>query len=138
MEVLVSQEIEAPADRLWAVVADFGNVAWMKGVSRCEVDGDGAGMVRSIFAGDGPPINERLEFVDETGRRLGYEIPENVPLPVDDYHAEMVVVDLGGSRSRLEWSCTAVPKGVGEDEARKSVEAMYGVLISWVKEYAEA
>jgi hypothetical protein len=138
IEVLVSQEIDAPADRLWAIVAAFGNVSWMKGISRCDVEGEGTGMVRSIYAGDAPPINERLEFVDESGRRLGYEIPENVPLPVDDYHAEMAVTDLGGGRSRLAWSCRAVPKGVSDDAARAAVEGMYGVLIGWVKAHAES
>jgi len=138
VEVTVSEEIEAPADRLWAIVADFGNVAWMKGVSRCDVTGEGAGMVRSIHAGNGPPLAERLEFVDESARRLGYEIPERVPPPVADYHAQMAGVGLGGGRSRLDWTCKAVPAGIDENAARKAVEGLYAVLISWVKEHAEA
>lgn len=138
LEVTVSGEIEAPADRLWAIVADFGNVAWMKGVSRCEVKGAGPGMVRAIFVGDGPPLHEVLEFVDTPARRLGYTIPENVPMPVRDYHAEMAVVDLGGGRSRLDWTCHAEPEGADLATAKAAVEGMYGVLLSWVKAHAEA
>ena len=138
IEVRVSGGIEASAERLWKIVRDFGNVEWMKGVTRCEVKGEGPGMVRSIFAGDGPSVNEQLEFIDEEGKRLGYAIPENVPMPVADYHAEMAVVDLGDGKSRLDWSCKATPEGAGADEAKATVQGMYGVLISWIKEHAEA
>jgi len=138
-EVTVSAEIEASADQLWAIVADFGNVDWMQGVSRCEVKGEGPGMVRGIFvAEDGPRLNEVLEFVDTEARRIGYTIPENVPMPVTDYHSEMAVVDLGNGRSRLDWTCKAEPDGVEVEAAKTVVEGMYGVLVGWVKAHAEA
>jgi hypothetical protein len=50
-------------------------------------------------------------------------------MPVRNYHATMKVVDLGGGRSRLEWSSTWEPDGVSEEQARAAVEGMYtGVL----------
>ena len=102
VEVLVKAEVAAPADRLWKLVADFGDVSWMNGVSRSEVDGSGVGMVRSIYAGDAPPVREQLESLDETQRRIGYTITEGNPLPVKDYHAAMQVFADGPERSRLE------------------------------------
>ena len=45
-------------------------------------------------------------------------------------------VDLGEGRSRLEWACKFTPAG-DEAAAKVSVEGMYGVLISWVKEAVE-
>jgi hypothetical protein len=139
LEVTVSAEVDAPADRLWAIVADFGNVDWMQGVSHCEVKGAGPGMVRGIFVSqDGPALNEVLEFVDSEARRIGYTIPENVPMPVTDYHSEMAVIDLGDGRSRLDWTCRAEPDGVEADVAKSAVEGMYGVLVGWVKAHAEA
>jgi hypothetical protein len=118
-EALVQVEIEAPVDRLWALVADFGQIGWMKGIAKVEVKGSGVGMVREIHAaGSDKPVVEVLESMDEGARRIGYAIPENVPLPVDDYHATCTAVDLGDGRSRLDWGCSFTPKGV---------------LISWVK-----
>jgi len=50
-------------------------------------------------------------------------------MPVRDYRATMKVVDLGGGRSRLEWSSTWEPDGVTEAKALESVAGMYtGVL----------
>ncbi len=43
--------------------------------------------------------------------------------------ATMKVIDLGGGRSRLEWSSTWEPDGASEADALKVVEAMHtGVL----------
>jgi hypothetical protein len=50
-------------------------------------------------------------------------------MPVRDYRATMKVVDLGGGRSRLEWSSTWEPDGVSEKRARAAVQGLYtGVL----------
>ena len=139
IEVLVTTEVEASADALWSIVSDFGTVDWMNGVSKVEIEGEGPGMVRLIFASpDGPPIREQLESIDEDARCLRYGIPEGNPLPVDDYHSHMTVVDLGDGRSRLDWGCSAVAKGTDEAAAQATVEGMYGVLVSWVKAKAEA
>ncbi len=138
IEILVQGEVEASADALWAIVADFGTVDWMMGVNKVELEGEGPGMVRLIYAlPDAPPVREQLESVDEEARCLRYCIPEGNPLPVDDYHSHMTVVDLGAGRSRLDWGCTAVARGIEEAAAKAAVEQMYGVLLSWVKAKAE-
>jgi hypothetical protein len=133
-EALVRVEIAAPVEKLWSLLADFGEIGWMQGVSKVEVKGSGVGMVREIYAiGAAAPVVEVLESKDEAARQIAYTIPENIPLPVDDYHATCVAVDLGDGRSRLDWGCTFTPKGTDEASAKAQVEAMYNVLISWVK-----
>ena len=132
-EVSVSLEIEASADDLYAFLADFGEVGWMQGVTRVEVDGSGVGMRRAIYAGGDTAVLEVLESLDPERRKVGYAIPENNPMPVDDYHAVCTAEDLGNGRSRLVWACTYEPKGVDEATAKATVEGMYGVLTGWVK-----
>jgi hypothetical protein len=133
-EALVQVEIEAPVDALWRLVSSFGEIDWMQGISKVEVKGSGVGMVRQIYAAHSDvPVVEVLESVDEDARRIGYTIPENIPLPVDDYHASCTAVDLGNGRSRLDWGCQFTPMGMDEASAKAQVEAMYNVLISWVK-----
>lgn len=136
-EVLVRAEIEAPVAALWKTLADFGEVGWMKGVSRVEVIGQGPGMVRNIYAGGDKAVREVLESIDEKARRIGYTITENNPMPTSEYHATCTAVDLGNGRSRLDWACHFTPKGMDEAKAKATIEAMYGVLISWVKESVE-
>ena len=111
---------------------------WMQGVTKVEVTGSGVGMVRRIYAGAGDPVVEVLESVDEAAKQIGYAIPENNPMPVDDYHATCTAIDLGEGRSRLDWACTFEPKsGVEEAAATATVKAMYGVLVGWVKDGVE-
>ena len=103
-EVMVSGEMEVPVEALWKLLADFGSVGWMQGVTDVKVEGQGVGMVRAISAGDGEAILEELESVDEDAQRIGYTITRNNPMPVSDYHAHCTAVDLGDGRSRLDWS----------------------------------
>jgi hypothetical protein len=130
-------EIDAPADVVYELLADFGDVGWMRGVTRVEVEGKGPGMRRSIFAGGDEAVVEELESVDPGALRVSYTIPHNNPLPVADYQASCTAVDLGGGRSRLDWEADFTPVGVDEDAAVARVEAMYGVLIGWVKSALE-
>jgi hypothetical protein len=136
-EVSVSGEIDASVEKLWQCVAAFGDVSWMKGVSKVEVKGEGPGMVRVIHAGGGEPIHEVLESLDPGSRCLGYTITQNNPMPVSDYHATCSVVDLGDGRSRLDWGCRFEPKGADEAVVRASIEGLYGMLIGWLKESVE-
>ena len=132
-EIVVSGEINVPAERLWALLLDFGSVGWMQGVTQLEVQGEGEGMSRIIGEGD-QAIVEVLESIDEGAQQIGYTITQNNPMPVSDYHARCKAVDLGEGRSRLDWSCEFTPaEGTDEDSARAALQVMYDLLISWVR-----
>ncbi|MFP6641202.1 MAG: SRPBCC family protein [Myxococcota bacterium] len=137
-EVMVSGEISVPVEQLWKLLLDFGSVGWMQGVSDVKVEGEGVGMVRAIFAGEGEAILEELESVDADAQCIGYTISRNNPMPVSDYHALCTAVDLGDGRCRLDWGCTFSPAGTDEATAVATVEGMYGVLIGWVREALES
>jgi len=139
IEVRVEGEFEVPAARLWKVVEDFGNVGWMQGVSKVEVEGEGIGLTRDIHAGGGPPISEVLERLEPEAMTLGYTIGASNPMPVTDYHSTMQVEDAGEGRSRLVWSCTCEAKEEGGTVAAKGmVESIYGVMMGWLREHLEA
>jgi hypothetical protein len=128
-EFRIEGDFEISADALWGVVRDFGEVSWLPGDPDFEAEGDGVGMIRTIRTPPLPTVRERLEAIDEAGCAIHYTIIDGNPMPVCDYHATMKVVDLGGGRSRLEWSSTWEPDGVSEEQARTAVEGMYtGVL----------
>ena len=122
-------DFEISAEALWSAVRDFGNVSWLPGDPDFESEGDGVGMIRTIRTPPLPTVREQLKAIDEADRAIHYTVIDGNPMPVRDYQATMKVVDLGGGRSRLEWSSTWEPEGVSEADALKVVEAMYaGVL----------
>jgi len=132
--IQVKQELPVPADKLWNLVADFGNVPWIPGGENVRLEGKGPGMVR-IFAGPNGEIRERLESVDAAKKSLVYTIPQGVPFPVTGYRATMAVADAGKGRSTLTWTCECQPAGVTEAEASKAIEGMYGLMIGWIRDH---
>lgn len=133
LEVTVGQDSDLSAEVVYELLADFGNTSWMNGVAKTEVEGDGVGMVRSIFtAPDAAPVREMLTERDDLKRKVAYTIPENNPMPVDDYAASVVVTEMGNG-CRVEWSATFVAKeGVDDETAKATLTGMYGVLIGWL------
>ena len=133
-KIQVKQELPTPADELWKLVADFGNVPWIPGGENVRLEGRGPGMVR-IFAGPNGEIRERLESVDAARRSLVYTIPQGVPFPVTGYRATMAVADAGKGKSTLTWTCECKAAGVSEAEAAKIIEDMYGMMIGWIRDH---
>jgi hypothetical protein len=132
--VSVKESLGFPAQKVWELVSDFGNVSWIQGLGKSEVQGRGPGMVRILHAGDGPAIHERLESLDAARRTLTYTIPENIPFPVSDYRATMTVREAGPGASELEWSCELTPKGIPDAQAVAMMEGMYKTMIGWLRE----
>lgn len=131
--VVVTGEFDTPADRLWRLVADFGNVDWIPGMAGVRVEGAGPGMIRYLPAGEAA-VHERLERIDEAARSIEYTIPVNNPLPVADYRATMQVEDVG-SGCRLVWSCTFEAAAGQETEAQQMVRGLYEMMIGWMRDH---
>jgi hypothetical protein len=132
----VTRTLDVPADRLWKLVANFGDTSWMPGPPQVKLIGSGPGMERRIQGPD-KAIHERLEFVDAASRTVAYTIPVNVPFPVTGYRAIMRV-RAAGAGSELDWSATFTPAGVSESDARKAIEGMYGLMIGWIEARVKA
>jgi hypothetical protein len=132
--VHVKERLEVPAQRVWERISDFGDTSWFQGLTKAEVEGRGPGMVRKLYAGDGPPIEERLESVDAGARTLRYTIPKGIPFPISDYRATMRVRETGAAASELEWSCELTPKGIPEAQAVAMLEGMYRTMIGWLRD----
>ena len=131
-EARVKQAIAAPADKVWALVADFGNTSWMPGGGGdVEVVGSGPGMARIISAGD-RKIREVMESADAETRTLVYTIPEGVPFPVNGYRSTVRVTG-DDSSAELEWSCTFEPEG-DEAQTTQMIEGMYSTMVGWIRD----
>jgi hypothetical protein len=123
--VKVSERVEADADAVWGLLRDFGGVdRYAQGLESCTLEGSGVGAVRTLRMAGGVQIQERLESLDDAGRRLSYAIVGESPLPVDDYLATIVVAEEDGG-CRVEWSSTFEPRGIPVEKVAPLVEGIY-------------
>src|SRR5208283_3159779 len=100
--VTVKVNIPVAADQVWQTLRDFGGMdKWAFGVASLSLSGMGLGAVRTISFQDGAEVVERLESLDDAGRRLSYTILEST-LPVEGYVASLTVRDLGPAGCEVE------------------------------------
>src|SRR5436309_3333862 len=119
--VAVSRVIDAPVERVWALVSDFGRLdRWTLEPITCTLEGEGVGAVRTV---DAPRrhVRERLDALDDTARRLSYSFVDAVPLPVDDL---VSTIEVRGADAQCEvhWSAVGTPQHDG------AIAAVAGVM----------
>ena len=133
-EVLVSDEIDAPAAAVWSIMGDFGGVAsWSKGIESCEVEGDGVGAVRTLTMPGGVQIRERLESHDDSTHTFQYSIVEPSPLPATGYLATVAITAIDEQRARIDWSSTFEPSADAE-QVRGLIQGIYTGGIAALKQ----
>jgi hypothetical protein len=135
VEVRVERDLEFGAQEIWAIIADFGNVSWVPGVEKVELEGEGIGMVRHLTVPVYPQLHERLEAIDHEKMILDYSIPAVAYLHLKDYRARAEVSELGSERCRLVWSGIAEVDGVDDEQAIAETEAFYGSIMDWICDY---
>lgn len=133
-QVSVTKTIGAPADRVWAMVSEWGGTSkWVPGVGPVTVEGSGVGALRSadLDPATGFPgrVSERLERFDSDAMHFRYRIIGESPLPVTDYVAEMRVEAEGAGAARVTWSSTWEAAGRPEAEIRGLLEGLYQVSL---------
>jgi hypothetical protein len=141
-EVLVIDEVTAPAATVWDLVKEFGGILkWSAGaVESVTVEGDGVGAVRTLSIVGGATLQEKLEAYDESGRSFSYSFVGEVILPVADYYATLTIRDgaAGPGSSRVEWGSTFEPKEIPEAQAVSMIEGIYKNGIGGIKQALEA
>ncbi len=104
-----SAVIDAPADKVWALVRDFNGLPkWHPAIAKSEIEGgppgDRVGCVRRFTLKDGGGLlREKLLTLSDSGRTLTYNILVS-PMPVANYVATMRVTPITvGNRALAEW-----------------------------------
>lgn len=126
--------IAAPAESVWKTISDFNNLgAFVAAVADSRLEGSGVGCRRILTLQDGAELIEKLESLDPAARTLEYSIVSG-PLPVDNYRSTMEVKESGPESCEFCWSSSFVPKGVGEAEARETIEGIYNMGFDGLKQ----
>jgi len=116
-------EINAPADKVWAVVGNFGDMSWHPAIAKTEITGgknNEADARRVLTLKDGGTINEVLTARDDAGMTMKYDITESV-LPVREYSATIQVQSADGKttvlwKSMFKRKDPANPPAAGQDD----------------------
>jgi carbon monoxide dehydrogenase subunit G len=88
--------IDRPADDVWAVIGNFGELTWMPGVESSELDGDDR--ILGMF---GMRIVERQFARNDEDRTLTYGIVDGDMKP--EVHRATITVMPAGSGSFVTW-----------------------------------
>ena len=108
VKVYSSSVLEAPADRVWAVIRDFNGLPkWHPLIrdSRIENDApaDRVGCIRNFRLKDGGLIREQLLTLSDYDFQCTYSILES-PMGVDNYIATLKLTPVtDGNRTFAEW-----------------------------------
>lgn len=129
----VSKHIGAPAEKVWAILADFANVDWIPVAGEVSVEGDGPGMRRLIGGSGSTPVAETLLWIKPEQKALSYEIADN-PLPVTRFVAVVTVTETEGA-STATWDVEYEPEGDDAD-TRGAIETVYGMMAGWLADAA--
>ena len=132
VEVSIEREFDVNADKLWAILANFGDISWIPGIEKVELEGEGVGMIRHVTAPGLPQLHERMDAIDHENMILDYSLPEFAFIQVKNYKARAQVFALEGERCRLHWAFRAEPDGPTEAECTTSGEAFYEMIMTWI------
>ena len=108
IRVTRSAVIDAPIERVWAVLRDFNShTAWHPVVAESEIEGglsaDTVGCVRNFRLKDGGGIREQLLALSDYDFQCTYSILES-PMGVDNYVATLKLTPVtDGGRTFAEW-----------------------------------
>jgi hypothetical protein len=134
------QSVPVERNRIFEALLDFGNIKERAPdrIESVDVSGSGVGAERRIFMrGMETPLIERLEYF-KAPEVICYSLINDAPLPVDRYHA---VILLGEPRSGccdIEWNSNWNARGKPEAEVNRFLESLYASSIAGLMNYLSA
>lgn len=141
-------EINAPADKVWAAIANFQNMGWHPAIEKTEGKGEnGDGATRTLTLKGGGTIEEKLIKYNADQKSFSYEIT-NVDVkvvPVTNYASTISVKDAAG-KSKVEWKGAFYrgyvnndpPPELSDEAAVKAITGIYKSGLEALKAKLEA
>lgn len=143
-----SVEINAPVDKVWAAVGDFGNMDWHPAVTETRIEGAGTDdAVRTLVLESGDTIVEEIRRYDEERMTYAYRATEfDVDvLPVSNYTGTITVSENEDGTSTVLWRAAFTraeqqndpPEHLNEEAAHAAINALYEEGLASLKEQVE-
>jgi len=139
--IMRSTVIDAPIERVWAVLRDFNSHAqWHPAIADSRIeDGrrpDEVGCVRAFRLKDGGALREQLILLSDRDHRLSYSILDStVPLQRYVAHVELKPVT-DGRRTFFRWHSTfGTPRGQERELAALVAQGVYEAGFAGLKQH---
>jgi hypothetical protein len=147
-KVTETVEINAPADKVWAVIGNFQDMTWHPAIAKLEGSGgNDANATRTLTLTSGGTIDEKLLSNDPAKKIYKYEITKVDPkvLPVNNYSSSLSVKG-EGDKSTVEWKGAFYrgfmnndpPPELNDEAAVKAVKGVYRGGLDALKTKVEA
>ncbi|MEA1833776.1 SRPBCC family protein [Methylobacterium durans] len=142
-----SVEINAPADKVWAVVGNFQDMSWLPPVEKTEgTGGNDAKATRTLTLKGGATVVEELSKYSAEKKSYSYRIDkvDVKTLPVNDYSSTIEVEDAGG-KSKVTWKGAFYrgymnndpPPELNDENSEKAVRGLYRTGLDALKAKVE-
>jgi mxaD protein len=152
--------INAPADKVWAIIKNYGDMSWLPAIKSTTVEGGNKkGAIRVLTLTNGGTITEELKKYDDEKMSYAYKITEmstaqtithsgveeKVPvLPVDNYAAS-IDLEAKGSATVVSWKAgyyraymnNNPPEEMNEEAANSAVSGIFKAGLTNLKALAE-
>jgi len=124
--------INAQADKVWETLKSFDYVEkYLPLVQKTEVEGSGVGATRictfSQPDGSQGKVSEKIESLDESQKIISISIADGV-WPATNVMVTNKVNSLDDNKTELDFSWTAEPKGVSEDDLRNKLLPIFKMV----------
>jgi hypothetical protein len=141
-------EINAPPDKVWAIIGNFQDMSWHPAVAKLEGSGgNDTNATRTLTLTSGGTIEEKLLQNDPAKKTYKYEITKVDPkvLPVNNYSSTLSVKG-EGAKSTVEWKGAFYrgfmnndpPPELSDEAAVKAVKGVYRGGLDALKAKVEA
>lgn len=146
-KVTQSIEINAPADKVWAVVGNFQDMSWHPAFKKTEgTGGNEPNATRKLTLDGGATIDEKLIKYNAEGKSLSYEITavDVKVVPISNYSSTISVTG-EGDKSTVEWKGAFYrgyvnndpPPELNDEAAIKAVTGVYESGLAALKKKLE-
>lgn len=141
-------EINAPADKVWAVIGNFQDMGWHPAFAKTTGTGDNTvGATRVLTLSDGATIDETLNKYNAETKSYSYEITkvDVKVVPVSNY-SSTISVSGEGDKTTVEWKGAFYrgylnndpPPELSDEAAVKAITTVYKAGLEALKKKLEA
>jgi carbon monoxide dehydrogenase subunit G len=140
-------EINAPADKVWAVAGDFQKPSWIPAVEKAEGQGGNEkDATRTLTLKGGGIVKEQLTKHDDAGKSFAFRITDvDVKVfPVSNFSSTFTVKG-EGDKSTVTWAAAFYrgypnndpPPELSDEAAKKAVDGFFRASLDALKEKVE-
>jgi uncharacterized protein YndB with AHSA1/START domain len=105
-ELKVNRDFDAAAEKVWALLVNFGDIQawWPTQLERVDVEGQGPGMIRHMYTGGFEhPVSERLDSLDHDNMTIRLSIIGEMPAGMTEYRATGTLTRTGTDSCSIEY-----------------------------------